>query len=61
MTFTLAMVENPHVWRRAQAEIDSVVGIDRLPEFSDRESLPYIEAIMREVFRWVPVIPLGMC
>jgi hypothetical protein len=59
MTFTLAMVENPHVWRRAQAEIDSVVGIDRLPEFSDRESLPYIEAIMREVFRWVPVIPLG--
>ena len=61
MTFTLAMVENPHVWKRAQAEIDAVVGTDRLPEFDDRPSLPYVDAIMREVLRWQPVLPLCMC
>ncbi|KIJ12558.1 hypothetical protein PAXINDRAFT_14638 [Paxillus involutus ATCC 200175] len=58
--FTLAMVENPHVWKRAQAEIDSVIGMDRLPEFDDRPSLPYVEAILRETMRWQPVVPLTL-
>ncbi|KAF8555766.1 cytochrome P450 [Imleria badia] len=49
MTFTLAMVENPQVWKLAQAEIDPVVGTGRLPEFDDRPSLPYVDAIVREV------------
>jgi cytochrome P450 len=61
MTFTLAMVKNPRVWKRAQADIDAVLGIDRLPEFEDRQSLPYVEAIMRETFRWKPIVPLGAC
>ena len=59
MTFALAMVENPHVWKRAQAEIDAVVGMDRLPDFDDRSSLPFIDAIIREVLRWRPMLPLG--
>ena len=49
MMFTLAMIENPHVWKRAQAENDAVVGTGRLPEFDDRPSLPYVDAIMRGV------------
>ena len=61
MTFTLAMVENPHVWKRAQMDIDAVVGMDRLPEFEDRPSLPYVDAIIREVSRWRPVLPMGAC
>jgi len=56
--FTLAMVENPHLWKRAQAEIDATLGTDRLPEFEDKESLPIVEAIMRETLRWRPVVPL---
>lgn len=40
MTFTLAMVKNPRVWKSAQAEIDAVIGTDRLPELEDRLSLP---------------------
>ena len=59
MTFALAMVKHPHVWKRAQAEIDAVVGTDRLPDFDDRSSLPYVDAIIREVLRWRPVLPLG--
>ncbi|KAG1729295.1 cytochrome P450 [Suillus occidentalis] len=59
MTFALAMVLYPEVQRRAQAEIDSVVGEDRLPTFEDRVSLPYVEAVLRETFRWHPILPNG--
>ncbi len=53
------MVLYPDVMRRAQAEIDAVIGRDRTPSFSDRDKLPYIEAIVKEVIRWRPVDPLG--
>ncbi|KAI6042048.1 cytochrome P450 [Pisolithus marmoratus] len=59
MVFLLAMVLHPDVQRKAQEEIDRVVGIDRLPDFSDRPNLPYIEAVLLETIRWVPVAPLG--
>ncbi|KAG2114145.1 cytochrome P450 [Suillus discolor] len=59
MTFALAMVLYPDIQRRAQAEIDSVVGRDRLPTFEDRTSLPYIESVLRETLRWQPIAPLG--
>jgi cytochrome P450 len=60
MVFVLAMVLCPDVQKRAQAEIDSAIGRDRLPTFEDRPSLPYIDAIVRETFRWQPVVPLGV-
>ncbi|KAG6329177.1 hypothetical protein ID866_9912 [Astraeus odoratus] len=53
------MVLNPEVQRRAQAELDSVVGPMRLPNFGDRPSLPYVEAVYRETLRWHPAAPLG--
>lgn len=49
----------PDVMKRAQAELDEVVGQDRLPLLSDRPRLPYIEAIVSESLRWHPVAPLG--
>jgi cytochrome P450 len=51
-SFFLAMAMYPEVQRKAQAEIDSVVGNDRMPNFDDYESLPYVTAIMKEVLRW---------
>ena len=59
-TFFLAMLLYPEVQRKVQEQIDQVVGRDRLPEFSDLESLPYLRAIFRELIRWQPVLPLGM-
>jgi cytochrome P450 len=53
------MVLNPEVQKRAQAEIDRVVGSDRLPDFGDRVSMPYIEAVLRETLRFYPIAPLG--
>ncbi|KAL0956442.1 hypothetical protein HGRIS_002590 [Hohenbuehelia grisea] len=55
----MAMALHPHVVLRAQKELDEVLHGDRLPTFDDRPSLPYIDAIFREVLRWRPVTPLG--
>ena len=53
------MLLYPEVQAKAQAEIDSVIGNGRLPNFDDRASLPYVDAILRELVRWNPVVPLG--
>ncbi|EKM52182.1 uncharacterized protein PHACADRAFT_212753 [Phanerochaete carnosa HHB-10118-sp] len=57
--FTIAMAKYPDVQKKAQAEIDRVVGKARLPEVADRESLPYVWAVMQEVFRWHPTITMS--
>jgi cytochrome P450 len=56
----LAMTLFPEIQRRAQEEIDNVIGNDRLPSLADRGTLPYTEAIILELLRWQPVIPLGV-
>ncbi|KAI0366792.1 cytochrome P450 [Pilatotrama ljubarskyi] len=58
--FFLAMAMHPELQRKAQAELDAVVGSHRLPDFSDREALPYVNALIKEVFRWHNVVPLGI-
>lgn len=58
-TFTLAMIMFPHVQRKAQEEIDRVVGTDRVPTFEDREKLPYLNALVKEATRWWPISPMG--
>lgn len=57
--FTLAMTLYPDVMHQAQAQIDLVVGRHRLPTFEDRDKLPYIEAMVKEVLRWRPITPMG--
>ncbi|OAX34801.1 cytochrome P450 [Rhizopogon vinicolor AM-OR11-026] len=60
LVFLLAMVLYPEVQVKAQADIDRVVGKDRLPNFNDRPALPYVEAVLRETLRWHPVLPMGL-
>jgi len=55
-----ALVQYPEVQRRAQEELDSVIGRERLPTHEDRGLIPYTEAICREALRWQPVTPLGV-
>ena len=59
LTFLQAMALYPEVQSKAQLELDTVVGPYQLPDFSDRPNLPYIEALVKEVIRWQPVVPLG--
>ena len=54
------MVLNPQVMRKAQKELDAVVGRERPPTFADRPNLPYIRALVKETSRWRTVVPLGI-
>ncbi|PPR04236.1 hypothetical protein CVT24_013340, partial [Panaeolus cyanescens] len=58
-SFFLACTLHPEVQKKARDEIDRVVGTDRLPDYNDRESLPYVEALVKELYRWNPAAPLG--
>lgn len=52
--FILAAVLHPDVMAKAREEVDAAVGAERLPEFEDKDKLPYIQAIVHEVMRWLP-------
>lgn len=54
------MLNNLHVLKKAQDEIDSVVGHDRLVAESDMEKLPYLRCIINETMRMYPAGPLLM-
>ncbi|KDR72697.1 hypothetical protein GALMADRAFT_101857 [Galerina marginata CBS 339.88] len=59
-TFFLAMLCFPDAQFKAQEEIDRVVGRGRLPEFSDQSHLPYLAALLKEVYRWRPAGPVAV-
>ncbi|KAJ7152976.1 cytochrome P450 [Mycena filopes] len=59
-TFVLAMLKHPEVQKKAQAELDAVIGHGHLPELSDAAALPYVSAVVKEVLRWENVAPIGI-
>ncbi|EMD36023.1 hypothetical protein CERSUDRAFT_138759 [Gelatoporia subvermispora B] len=60
LSFILAMALYPEKQKLAQAEVDAVIGVDRLPTIYDRGSLPYVEAVIKETMRWQPALPLSV-
>ncbi|KAI9061840.1 cytochrome P450 [Trametes sanguinea] len=60
LNFFRAMALYPDVQKRAQAELDVVVGSERLPEHGDMASLPYLRAIFKECLRWNTFLPFGL-
>ncbi|EJD49131.1 cytochrome P450 [Auricularia subglabra TFB-10046 SS5] len=60
LSFFLAMTLYPDVQRKAQEEIDALTGGDRLPVYADRARLPYVDALVKEIYRWHPLAPLGL-
>jgi cytochrome P450 len=59
LSFFLAMLVYPEVQAKAQAEVDRVVGKDRMPEFADEQDMPYVQAVVNECLRWLPMGPMG--
>jgi cytochrome P450 len=52
MQWFMALIPaHPHIQKRAQEELDRVVGRDRLPTVADEINLPYCHAIIKEVER----------
>ncbi|RDX53493.1 cytochrome P450 [Lentinus brumalis] len=58
--FFAAMTLHPDAQSAAQAELDAVVGPNRLPTFDDRDQLPYVNALLKELLRWHNATPLGV-
>jgi cytochrome P450 len=54
------MTAFPEVQRRAQAELDTVIGRDHPPTFADVPHLPYVCAVIKEILRWRPAVPIGV-
>jgi hypothetical protein len=53
------MILFPETQAKAQREIDSVLGSERLPVMEDRPRLDYVEHLIQEVHRWCPAVPIG--
>ncbi|CAL1571054.1 unnamed protein product [Knipowitschia caucasica] len=53
------LIKYPEVQVRMQKEIDSVIGQERLPFMEDRKSLPFVDAALHEVQRFMDIAPLG--
>ncbi|CAE6423487.1 unnamed protein product [Rhizoctonia solani] len=60
MMFFLAMVLYPEAQKKAQDELDYVLGGTRLPSFDDRTRLGCVERIVQETLRWAPVAGLAL-
>ncbi|KAF7367189.1 O-methylsterigmatocystin oxidoreductase [Mycena sanguinolenta] len=60
LNMIMALALHPDILRTAQAEIDSVVGRQRLPSIEDRHALPYTLAIVKETLRWHPPLPMDI-
>ncbi|PBK94407.1 cytochrome P450 [Armillaria gallica] len=58
--FFKVMLLYPDIQAKAQAEIDTVIGSDRLPRFDDREHLLYVNALALEVIQWHTVAPTAL-
>jgi cytochrome P450 len=51
--FVLLMTLHPDIQEKAREEVDMVVGHDRFPSFNDKQYMPYLSAVLKEVFRSV--------
>ncbi|EDP41458.1 hypothetical protein MGL_4157 [Malassezia globosa CBS 7966] len=54
------MLLNPAIQEKAHAEIDTVVGPNRLPGYEDEVHLPLVRAIIKETLRWRPPTVMGV-
>ncbi|KAH7918059.1 cytochrome P450 [Leucogyrophana mollusca] len=56
----LAAARHPEAQAKVQAELDTVVGNQRAPTFSDESMLPQVQAFILECMRWRPIAPSGV-
>ncbi|XP_027883520.1 cytochrome P450 2J1-like isoform X2 [Xiphophorus couchianus] len=56
----LFMILNPQIQERVQAEIDAVIGPSRQPSMTDRDNMPYTNAVIHEIQRMGNIIPLNV-
>ncbi|KAJ5133076.1 hypothetical protein N7448_001895 [Penicillium atrosanguineum] len=60
LSFAVAMINFPEVQKKAQEEIDRVIGPNTLPTMADEPSLQYIRGVVKESLRFLPSSILGI-
>ncbi|XP_036048810.1 cytochrome P450 2C6-like isoform X1 [Onychomys torridus] len=56
----LLLLKHPHVTAKVQEEIDRVVGRNRSPSMQDRRHMPYTDAMIHEVQRFIDILPTNL-
>ncbi|XP_072263425.1 cytochrome P450 2A13-like [Pyxicephalus adspersus] len=56
----LVMIKHQKIQERIQEEIDSVIGMDRLPSITDRLQMPYTNAVTNEIMRYLDIAPMAL-
>uniref|UniRef100_A0A8C6NTD3 Cytochrome P450, family 2, subfamily Y, polypeptide 3 n=1 Tax=Nothobranchius furzeri TaxID=105023 RepID=A0A8C6NTD3_NOTFU len=54
------LIKYPHIQEKMQEEIDSVIGKHRSPSMEDRKSLPFSDAVIHEVQRFLDMVPFSL-
>ncbi|ELU05571.1 hypothetical protein CAPTEDRAFT_63222, partial [Capitella teleta] len=52
--------KHPRVQEKLQAEVDRVVGLQRMVSLSDKGEMPYTQATILELLRFTSVVPMGV-
>ncbi|XP_004607406.2 cytochrome P450 2C20-like isoform X2 [Sorex araneus] len=56
----LLLLKHPEVMAKAQEEIERVIGRHRSPCMQDRSNMPYMDALVHEVQRFIDLVPLNL-
>ncbi|XP_039510078.1 cytochrome P450 2A10-like isoform X2 [Pimephales promelas] len=56
----MLLIKHPHIQGQMQREIDRVIGRNRVPTMEDKKSLPFTDAVIHEVQRFLDIVPLNI-